>query len=325
MATRKRSFRKVPLFIQTRLSSFGHQFKVAVVKRVPMSEVKAGEYASLGLTWQNGMLTASGPVLPEVAVGRSSRRNVEGLTIVRRDLPKIEKVIHFVNSNAFGKYGPCNVTQIRMVLQREFVEGPRLSLEGMPLLVGDDSCIVRFDVGVIFDKSNPNLDEQLLFTLNLLQENVAGVNVFPPNATTQDYLNTVQVNWQILSPGERDSNIRQILSSYNPRTPEAAEELLKRAEERYDLFLSLNPKHIIRGTGGMDGYMGALVNDELVVFEHLTPGNGTYVLFGDWEVQSQRTKSDLLSNGVEGIDYIRIIHTGDWQLRIKNLVASRVN
>ena len=108
-----------------------------------------------------------------------------------------------------------------------------------------------------------------------------------------------------------------------PISQDSLEDLERRANERYDFLESLSPRNIVRGTGGMGGYIGALINDALVVFENLHPGNGTYILFGDWETQSQRTKTDLLTNGSEGEDYIRVIHSGDWQLRIRNLVASR--
>ena len=46
------------------------------------------------------------------------------------------------------------------------------------------------------------------------------------------------------------------------------------------------------------------------------------MLFADWAEQSQRTKTDLLTHGEEGKDYIRITHTGDWQLRVRNELAS---
>jgi hypothetical protein len=74
----------------------------------------------------------------------------------------------------------------------------------------------------------------------------------------------------------------------------------------------------------MDGYMGALIKDDIVVFEHLTPGNGIYLLFADWSEQSKRTKTDLLSHAEQGKDFIRITHTGDWQTRVHNVLASRL-
>jgi hypothetical protein len=158
----------------------------------------------------------------------------------------------------------------------------------------------------------------------VLQEAVGGVNVFPPNASTQDYLDTIQVNWFILPPGERESNVRLLLSSYRPKTDAAREELERKANERYGLFHSLSPRHLIRGDGGMSGYLGALITDDLVVFEHLNADNATYILFGDWAIQSQRTKTDLLKNGIEGKDYIRVIHSRDWQSHVRDVVADRM-
>lgn len=76
-------------------------------------------------------------------------------------------------------------------------------------------------------------------------------------ASTQEYLSTIHMHWEILPAGERETNIRLILSSFKPRTSEEQEELERRANERYDFFETLNPKHIIRGTGGLNGYMGA--------------------------------------------------------------------
>lgn len=324
MAAKKRGMRKVPLFIETRLGSLGNDFRVAVVQRVDLERIKAGDYAHVGLTYRNGSLGTGGAVLLSVDFGRYAKRNTEGQTVVRRDLPKIEKKICYVNPRPFGNPPPCNVTQFRMVWQREHVIGPKHLIEAVVLLAGDESCIVRFNVTTALSALDVNIDRELLLALNLLQEAVGGINVFPPEASVQEYLDTIQVRWEILPAGERESNIRKILSSMRPTSQDSLEDLERRANERYDFLESLSPRNIVRGTGGMGGYIGALINDALVVFENLHPGNGTYILFGDWETQSQRTKTDLLTNGSEGEDYIRVIHSGDWQLRIRNLVASRV-
>lgn len=321
----RRGMRKVPLFVETRLGSLGDNFRIAVVQRINVADVSAGLYAHLGMKWQDGSMTTAGPLVPDASAGRYAQRNVEGQVVARHDLPKIEKTITFINRRPFGRYGPCRVTQTRLVLQREHVLGPRHTLEAVVLRQEDESYIVRFGLVEIFSALVPEIDRKLLFALNLLQEAVGGINVFPPDASTQDYLDTVQVKWFILPPGERESNIRLLLSSYRPKTAIAREELERKANERYDLFQSLSPRHLIRGDGGMSGYLGALIADDLVVFEHLNAGNATYILFGDWAIQSQRTKTDLLRNGLEGKDYIRVIHSGEWQSHVRDVVGAGCN
>lgn len=324
MAVKKHGMRKVPLFIETRLGSLGNDFQVAVVQRVSVESIKAGHYAHVGLIHRNGSVGTAGPVLLSADFGRYAKRNIEGQVVVRRDLPKFEKKISYINPRPFGNPPPCNVTQFRMVWQREHVIGRKRLIEAAVLLASDETCIVRFNVTTTLSALDPNIARELLLALNLLQEAVGGVNVFPPEPSVEEYLDTIQVRWEILPAGERESNMRKILFSMRPTSQESLEDLERRANERYDFLESLSPRNIVRGTGGMDGYIGALINDALVVFENLHPGNGTYILFGDWETQSQRTKTDLLTNGSEGEDYIRIIHSGDWQLRIRNLVESRV-
>jgi hypothetical protein len=322
---RSRSMRKVPASIQARLSSVGNDFYVAVVKRISNADIQDGQYKNVGLAWENGQLAVKSPAPPSVESGRYARFNQDGQTIVRHDLPKVEKKITFINPRLFGIAGNrCQITQHRYVFQREQLPGRLLSIETAILLAGEDSCITRFNIKQSFSVSDLNFDRELLFALNLLQESVGGVNLFPSNATTQDYLGSIHVHWEILPAGERESNIHLILSSFRPRTKEEQEDLEKRANERYDFFETLGPKHIIRGTGGLNGYMGAVIEDDIVVFEHLSPGNGIYLLFADWATQSQRTKTDLLTNGQEGKDYIRVTHIGDWQLRVRNAIAMRI-
>src|SRR5579859_6743492 len=105
MAARKRTLRKVPLFIGTRLSSIGNDFYVAVVKRISIADIQAGLYAHAGVIWQNGQVSVQGPSVPSPESGRFARLNVEGQEIVRRDLPKIHKSITFINPRLFGISG----------------------------------------------------------------------------------------------------------------------------------------------------------------------------------------------------------------------------
>lgn len=321
----RRSLRKVPAFIEAELSKLGNEFYVAVVQRIAIPDIQAGQYAHVGLSFNNGQLAVSAASAPAPEHGRYARFNINGQEIVRRDLPKIDKTITFINPRLFGITGnSCTITQTRHVFQREQIPPRQHEIEASVLLADGDTCIAKFGIHKQFSRASANFDRELLFALNLLQETVRGVNVFATNATTQDYLGSIQVHWEILPAGERESNIRLILSSFRPKSEEERAALEQRANERYDFFETLGYRHIIHGTGGMSGYMGAVVGDDVVVFEHLTPGNGIYILFADWATQSQRTKTDLLTNANEGNDYVRITHSGDWQLRVRNEIAARI-
>lgn len=325
MSAKGKGFRKIPHFVEARLSSLGDPFFIAVVKRIGITELMSGKYAHLGLSWFNGQVQVAASAPPPIDFGRYARRNIVGQEIVRRDLPKISKTITFVNPRLFGRPGNvCTITQVRDVYQRDHL-APRLhSVESSVLLANVETCIVRFAITGRQSRSAPHFDRELLFGLSLLQECAGGVNVFATDATTQDYLGSIQVHWEILPAGERDKNIVLILSSFHPKDQAERDALEQRANDRYDFFETLGPKHIIRGTGGLNGYMGALIQDDIVVFEHLTPGNGIYILFADWATQSQRTKTDLLTHAEKGKDFLRITHTGDWQLRVRNAIAQKI-
>ena len=324
MSANGKGFRKIPRFVEARLSSVGDRFFIAVVKRIGVTEIMSGKFAHLGLTWLNGQIQLQTPAPPSIDFGRYARRNLVGHEVVRRDLPKISKTITFINTRLFGKPGNvCTITQVRDVYQRDHLAPKRYSIETTVLLASDESYIVRFAITEPQSASEPHFESELLFGLSLLQECAGGVNLFATNATTQDYLGSIQVHWEILPAGEREKNIVLIISSFRPKDQDERDALERLANERYDFFETLGPKHIIRGTGGLNGYMGALIKDDIVVFEHLTPGNGIYILFADWATQSQRTKTDLLTHAEKGKDFLRVTHTGDWQLRVRNAIAQR--
>jgi hypothetical protein len=320
---RSRGMRKVPPFIEAKLSSIGNQFFVAAVKRVAVDDVKNGLYDHVGLSWRDGQLEVNPPAAPPASQGRYARFNLKGREIVRRDLPKVLKRISFTNTCLFGRPGNiAHITQTRQVYQRQHVPAQLQSIEPTVLRANDEICIVRFNIQRQFSSLAADADRELLFALNLLHESVGDVNVFATNATTQEYLGSIHVHWEILPAGQRESNISLILSSCRPKSQEQRDALEDLIKARYGFLETLNPKHLIRGTGGMGGYLGAMIQDDKVVFDHLTPGNGVYVMFADWAAQSQRTKTDLLMNAQEGKDYIRIFHTGDWQDRVRNAIAA---
>lgn len=316
----KKNYRKIPSRIEVKLSKLDDTIIVAAVINISQSQLDRGEYEHVGLAFSNNQLQTATATLPQSTRGRYSTFNVVGQAIVRRDLPKYEKIITF-QVPCFGDYSNmCNVTQHRMVYVRENHPPHNFVINTEVLLnKSEGGCVAKFAIDTSLDKRSPNFHRDLLFSINLLHESINDADVFSEAATTKDFLGSIHVNWEILPAGTREINIEYLLSTFgNPNS-----ELIDRVHERYAFFETLKPKHFIRGTGGMDGYIGAEISDDLVIFENMKNGNAIYMLFADWRQRSQLTKTELLDRGIQGVDYIRIVHSEGWEARVYAEVNSR--
>ena len=311
-----KNYRKPPAYIVARLQTLPNQVIVATVKNISAAELSARQYDHLGLTGDK-LGIASFPVVPALDLGRFSRYNVDGQTIVRRDLPKYEKAFAFTVP-CFGDYtNMVTINQTRMVYPREILPAQNMAIQTEVLAIKiDGSCVVKFAITALLDQQAVDFSRNLLLALNVLHESVGGVGVFPLTTSPTEFLGYAHVSWDVLPPGTRDDRIALILAKF--RT--ASSELRKRVADRYALFESLHPEQIIQGTYAMDGYLGAKMSDELVVFENMRDGNAVYILFANWREISQLTKTDLLRTLTSGQDYLRITHHDGWEARVREIV-----
>ncbi|MGD0598773.1 MAG: hypothetical protein ABR988_03055 [Terriglobales bacterium] len=216
-------------------------------------------------------------------------------------------------------------TSNRDVYQREFA--PPSENEITIELVGeegsgpDKAFVFRFNVDQPLTKGTRTFHSDLLRLLNLLQENVGAADVFETDASLEDYLRTVYVNWEILPPGERDGNIAKIASGVR----NADDETRKRIVDRYDFFDKMKPEALIQGTGGFRRYFGAKFTNELVAFENMEYGNAVYVMLKDWEDASKKTKQELLATGKQGEDFFRVVHAKGWKAQVTELIKKNRN
>jgi hypothetical protein len=317
----RKNYRKIPPHIEAKLPRIDSEMVVATVSNISAADLSNGVFSQLGLTVNNGQPTVQPPAIPNTERGRYSRYNVEGQTVVRRDLPKYTKDITF-EVPCFGDWSNMvSVTQHRQVYVRQELppRGYAIATEVLATRT-EGGCVAKFAVTTPFTQGTENFERELLFAVNLLFESTQSANIFSSGSSIQEFLGSINVAWVILPPGERDENIRLIITGLkNPN-----QEMKERVHERYAFFESLRPRHIIRGSGGMDGYLGAEVSDDLVVFENMRDGNAIYILFADWRERSQQTKTELLAHAVEGIDYVRIIHSEGWEARVHSEVNTRL-
>lgn len=244
-------------------------------------------------------------------MGRYSLRNQDGWEVVRRDLPKIWKTISFDVPN-FGDWskGSHPVDQSRLVYQRNFISPPALEITIEQLAKQGDSIIFQFSVDMSFDPKSTDSDPDLLFALNILQENLGQCGIVEIDAPREALIQTMLVNWEIFPPGTSVEMAVRVALGRIAR-PTAQQEGTIR--DRLTMFDSLGPKNFIRGTGGMSGYIGALFADDLVVFENVRHGNALYVLYANWQTLSRQSRIDLIHFQTGNFD--RFPHRSGWKDR----------
>ena len=319
----KRNYRKIPQFIFSRIASIeGNEVMVACVRKIPESDIRTGKFSHLGIKLDNENVVFPERVLPKPIMGKYSRTNIEGVEIVRKDLPMITKTYAVTTPN-YGdwSYGSHDVYWDKQVYVREYVP-PNLNEIAIELLVKESVhetiYVIKFTVEEVLDETSEHFTTDLLRNLNLLQENTGNVGVFKSEASIEDYLRTIYVNWEILPPGSREGDIAKIISRFKITSEEDKQRLV----ERYDVMSKLKPVAYIAGTSGFRRYFGAKFSEKLVVFENLEYGNALYVMYEDWETLSIKTRIDLLRGDNRGFD--RIIHSRGWKTQLEYLVKTKL-
>lgn len=286
---------------------------------------KAGDLASGRLSHLGVILDNSGLHLPASAIppahrGKYSTRNVDGEEIIRNDLPK-ETDYNAIESPNWGDWSNGSHT-VYLPFQRyprEFKPPKELAiaLQSKDIHPGLPVYIIAFRVEEALSQKSRIFKQTLLENLNLLQENVGACGVEPAAESIASYAKTLHVSWEILPPGTREEAVDRLFRGKAPTKQEA-----DTAGERYDFFMSLKPKSLVYGSSGFRRYFGALVEDNLAVFENIRYGNAVYVLFERWEELSKKSRIDLLT-GKYGTDFKRVIHTSGWKGQVRTIVAAK--
>ncbi|WP_321326982.1 hypothetical protein [uncultured Parasphingorhabdus sp.] len=320
----KRNFQKVPAHIEAGLAEIdGELVVIAATKRIARADIERGIYAHVGLRAADGAITTAGPVLPPADYGKWSERNAFGWDRKRTDWPKVTKTYVFETPN-FGDaatYGTHMHVWEREVYQHQVFEPQGMMVESEVLQDnGGDDVAIKFTLTPFLERGQPEFELMLLWSLNVLQENTGTIGVFKADATRDDYVSTIMLDWQIFPPGTVDEVIERL--TQRPANPSNAPDFDEHVRDRVQLFAQLNPTAYIRGQGGFGSYFGAQFADDLVVFENLKYGNAVYVLYQDWDTITQRSRYELLRD--QDADFDRIIHSDDWKERLAKLLNRKL-
>lgn len=310
----KRNLLKIPVHTLERIRTFDQDdVVVACTKLLTLQDIP--RHSHLGLRMERGELVLPGPRVPDPKAGRFSRANVEGYVKVRKDLPMIQKTFSVETPN-WGDWsnGSHTIDWTRDVYQRDFYPPKEVELSISLLEKRGSGYLVKFAIEQVINRRTKNFRQELLYNLNILQENVGAVDVFVSGATLADFTASIKLHWQIFPPGTVDEVVQKMLSGKRTVTPEQ-EAIIKK---RVSVMSKLRPKGYIVGTDGFIRYFGAQFGDDFVIFENVRYGNAVYVMYESWQELSKKSRIELLAGPRDS--FTRIEHRKGWEDRLEAMV-----
>ena len=317
----KKNIQKIPKDIYVKLETIkSNEIAVGCAVKLKKEDIIAGKFSHLGITMTPEELVLPASVLPPDDRGKYSDRNINGLEIVRKDLPKETHYNSIESPNWGDSYNGTHTVNLPYQKYPRDFQSPReleIAMTCKDTRPDLATYIVVFQVQEVLDRTTKGFENKLFENLNLLQENIDTFGIEAGDMPIADYAKSLHVSWEILPPGTIDETIERIFRGKNPTSQQKDVTI-----ERYNFFLSLSPKNLVFGQSGFRRYFGALLEDNLVVFENIEYGNAVYILFDNWEELSKLSRLDLMS-GKFGKSFERVIHTGDWKTVVKDIVGKR--
>lgn len=313
----KKFFLKIPKNIQAKIKNIqSNDIVVGILKTFTQEDIRNGVLSHLNIFMGEDSLVFPEEIVPNANQGKFSYRNIFGYEKVRKDLG-LETRYRTMDVPSWGSsYDTHEVEISYKAYPREYVS-PRfltIKIECRNTLITLDKYAIKFEISEVLDKASSTFENNLLTALNLLQESLYASDVFASKSSYEDYLRTVQLAWEFLPPGNREDDIRRIFGQHFVSKEKSTDD-----ESRYDFMLSLKPKQFLVGSSGFQRYFGALLEDDLVIFENIAYGNAIYIMHKNWEQLSTLSRLDLLS-GKYGDNFERVIHINGWENKVKAIV-----
>lgn len=312
----QRNIRKIPAQVSSWLDEHPDaDFVIGCAKTIPLTALATYDHLGIGLA-------GGRPIYPESRIpigemGPYSTKNRGGWEHKRGGLPMITRTRTFERPNwGDPSRGYHTIELDQDVYQRDYFDAPMFAIRIELLKESDTAVVFKFLVDCAVDRASADFEEDLLFALNLLQENVGGCGVLPAEATHADILSSLQMSWEFFPPGTAPEVERFFGGRMKHVTPALAAVI----KERAALFWRLEPIRYLRGTGGLNRYVGAQFADDLVVFENVNYGNAIWILFEAWAETSGRSRIDLLR--LRDVSYKRIVHSEGWQDLLTDFVTA---
>lgn len=316
---RKKNVRLIPKHVFNKISRIeSSEIVVGAAKVFKAAELKEGILSHLNINLTSNGLTFPNEIIPPSNIGKFSTRNREGYIVKRKDLGK--QTIGYRTAEV-PNWGDSWKGTHPVDLPIKGYPKEQIAPTFYPIKIDclnkkpqQQRYVIKFEIGNILNKKSSSFNDELLYCLNILQENVGVCDVEKAGTKLSDYLKTLRVSWEILPPDKTGEALKLIFKGRKPSRKQVED-----TKERLQFFKSLKPQKTIVGSSGFSRYFGALINKNLVVFDNMDYGNAVYIMFKKWEELSQKTRKELLS-GIYGNDFERIVHDEGWQDKVKKII-----
>lgn len=318
----KKNYRLIPDFIRTKLNNLQEsEVVIATIKKMTKEQIEQHPVISKIVTF-NPEIQILEYYEPEKTAGSYSKKNINGYRIKYPERPKVRKTYYAGERPIFGDYsrGTFSLYITRLIIPYDEIAPRNIFIHATLLEENIENNIpfytLKFQTTPVLLKTN---EPEILFNINILQENIGSINVFPSDTTIEQFLNSLILNWEIFPPGTLDDNLRTAIRGLRNLTPERTSEI----RDSLEFLQSLDPQDIIVGTSGMSRYIGAKFSENLVVFENSNYGNAVYILFENWRELSQLSRLQIQVRPSD--QYYRVAHIRNWQDKVRAVVNAKRN
>lgn len=314
----RKNFRKIPKSIISKLNNIDNN-SITVFSHIEITkqDIHNDLYSHLNIFFNQDELFYPNAFLPPITVGRYSKYNLEGREITLYNLPKIYKTFSFDSPN-FGdsSRGYHTVSNTRLVYQKKLLPPKFLKLIFELEETNEESYIFKVYINTILDRTSNSFSDDLLFYCNLLQENIKNCDITGSNIDEEEYISTINIDWELLPPGHIDieSTISALLP-HNTQNDNTSRDVLR---DRLLFFNELGATAYIKGTNNYSSYKGAKFNNDIVLLESFDYGNAIYIFKENWDTLTRLSRTELLTNHNDNI--IRVKHTSNWKNNIKMIL-----
>lgn len=252
-----------------------------------------------------GLRNVGESVLPSPDFGCVSKRNACGDEYADKSQPKRRRYVNTIWVQPFGNAyaSPSPVDVYKKCYPKVMV--PPIGIE---LVLYENYEKKRF---VLADLTQKIRENHLVDVVNLFLEIYGCCYVFDEGIEVTSMKKRHRCNWELLPPGEKPSMhlTRQLKKQGLAHDTFDVNRLY--VLDRYDV------EFVAEGINGFGGYY-AYIFKKYCVLESAAYGNATYIIPKEnWEILSQRTKQELLD---EGLVVAKIIHTADWKYEIRRVI-----